>query len=291
MVKVSVIIPVYNSESYLQKCIESVLAQSLKEIEVICVDDGSTDSSFAILHGYERQDSRVKIIRQANARQGAARNVGIRVAKGEYIGFVDSDDTIPVSYYSSLYSSAVASDADIAVAGIVNRYPHYSKQVIGYSQFAVYETAQLKLEACSCPPEFYIMNKIYRLSMIHSLGISFAEKVQYEDVMFTIRAICESGKLVTVKDVSYDYYYHPTSTVNVRQSAAKQLEKYRAHKQMVAYVMCHGLTIPDKYYNLTKRHLTYHGFCVWKIKEKNGVETLRLFDFLPIFSRRPSSEE
>lgn len=91
-IKVSVIIPVYNSAQYLTKCIESMLNQTLKEIEIICVDDGSTDESLAIIKNYKKLDSRIKILTQENKYAGVARNNGMRIAKGEYLFFLDSDD-------------------------------------------------------------------------------------------------------------------------------------------------------------------------------------------------------
>ena len=90
--KVSVIIPVYNTEKYLRECLDSVINQTLKEIEIICVDDGSTDSSLEILKEYANKDNRFTIITQQNLHAGVARNAGLAVAKGEYVSFLDSDD-------------------------------------------------------------------------------------------------------------------------------------------------------------------------------------------------------
>lgn len=94
-VKVSVIIPVYNTEKYLCECLDSVLSQSLKEIEIICIDDGSIDKSNEILHSYQVRDDRLRIIEQKNQGAASARNAGIKIACGEFIGFMDSDDYYP----------------------------------------------------------------------------------------------------------------------------------------------------------------------------------------------------
>ena len=92
--KVSVIIPVYNAEKYLAECLDSIVCQTLSDIEIICVNDGSSDNSLSLLEAYSRKDNRFKIINQENSGPGVARNTGINVASGEYIFFVDSDDTI-----------------------------------------------------------------------------------------------------------------------------------------------------------------------------------------------------
>lgn len=113
MPKISVIVPVYNVEKYLAECIDSILAQTLQDIEVICVDDGSTDSSPVILDAYAAQDSRVCVIHRQNAGYGAAMNAGIDAAVGEYIGIVESDDCILPEMYETLYSHASAHKLDV----------------------------------------------------------------------------------------------------------------------------------------------------------------------------------
>ena len=118
-VKVSVIIPVYNVEKYLGDCLDSLLLQTLREIEIICVDDGATDSSPRILDEYARKDSRLKVIHQKNAGAGAARNQGVAQARGEYIGFVDSDDVVYPTMYEELYRKASSSRADMVITGEV----------------------------------------------------------------------------------------------------------------------------------------------------------------------------
>ena len=102
--KVSVIIPVYNVEQYLRECLDSVVNQTLKEIEIICVDDGSTDNSLEILKEYAKKDKRITVIVQKNLHAGVARNAGLTVAKGEYIHFLDSDDWLDKNTYEDLYN-------------------------------------------------------------------------------------------------------------------------------------------------------------------------------------------
>ncbi len=115
---VSVIIPVYNTEKYLRKCLDSVCNQTLKDIEIICVNDCSSDDSLAILQEYASQDNRIKIINfTQNKGVAIARNTAIDEAKGEYIGFVDSDDYIDLDFYEKLYNKAVETGAEVAIGG------------------------------------------------------------------------------------------------------------------------------------------------------------------------------
>ena len=281
--KVSVIIPVYNTEALLDRCLESVVAQRLSDIEIICVDDGSTDGSGALLDRWAERDSRIKVIHQANGRQGKARNAAMKIAQGEYVGMIDSDDYIPEEYFERLYNAAKCSDADVAMCGIVKQKPVGERVVVTFDSEEVVSVAADKLRVCHCPPEFHPVNKLYRRSMLDRLNLRFQEGVQYEDVMFVIRAIVECNSLVTVPGVSYYYVLNPTSTVKSRQTAAKQLQKYEAHRAMVEYVASKDLTIPKRYRNITVRYGTLCGLTLWKVKECGTRRTLRLFDILPIW--------
>ena len=120
--KVSIIIPVYNVEQYLENCLKSIIHQTLQDIEIICVNDGSTDNSLSILNKLSQYDNRIKIINQRNAGAGAARNKGISVANGEYIGFVDSDDIIAPEMYEFFYNKAIEVNADMVIMGEIETF-------------------------------------------------------------------------------------------------------------------------------------------------------------------------
>ena len=116
--KVSIIVPVYNTEKYLRQCVCSLTSQTLEEIEIILVDDGSKEECAALCDELAKSDDRIKVIHKNNEGQGIARNCGIQASGGEYVGFVDSDDYVDLKMYESLYSAAIKNDADIVMAGI-----------------------------------------------------------------------------------------------------------------------------------------------------------------------------
>lgn len=116
--KVSIVVPVYNTEKYLKQCIESLTSQTLEEIEIIIVDDGSKEECAFLCDELAKTDDRIKVIHKQNGGLGLARNTGIEVATGEYIGFVDSDDYVDLKMYKSLYDAAVKNDADLCLSGI-----------------------------------------------------------------------------------------------------------------------------------------------------------------------------
>ena len=120
-IKISVIVPVFNAEKYLKMCLNSLVSQTLKNIEIICIDDGSTDNSLAILDKFKSKDDRIKIIKQKNYGVSMARNNGISEAQGEYIGFVDADDWVDKDFFEKLYNAAQKYNADIATAGYYTR--------------------------------------------------------------------------------------------------------------------------------------------------------------------------
>ena len=119
MIKVSVIIPVFNVEKYLNQCLDSVCAQTLKDIEIICINDGSTDNSYNLLCEYAKLDSRIIIINQSNKGVSSARNAGVKLARGEFLCFIDSDDYVDSDYLEKLYQSAVTNNCEIACSGFI----------------------------------------------------------------------------------------------------------------------------------------------------------------------------
>ena len=119
MVKVSIIVPVYNSEKYLKKCIESIQKQTLKDMQIILINDGSTDNSLSICKEYQKRDNRIEVIDKANMGVSSARNTGIEAAIGEYIGFVDADDWIEPEMYENMYHQVKQMQADVCMCNYV----------------------------------------------------------------------------------------------------------------------------------------------------------------------------
>ena len=125
MPKISIIVPMFNSARFLDRCVRSLRNQTLQDIEIICVNDGSTDNSMIIVRKFANNDSRIKIIEQQNKKQGAARNAGMKIATGEYIGFVDSDDWVDLDLYKLLLKNIQSTQSDIAICGIKNEFNNY----------------------------------------------------------------------------------------------------------------------------------------------------------------------
>ena len=285
----SVIMPVYNAASSLRATLDSVLSQEMDRMEVIAVNDGSTDDSLSILEEYAAKDSRLKVISQKNGLQGKARNAGLKVARGRYVAYMDSDDLLSDGYYSNLFRAACKTGADIAFSDIKRIKGSNVKYFYGLKESVVVEDRDEKLRICTCPPSFCSVNMIVRRDLIERLGLRFPEGVYYEDATYVFRLLCESGKLVTVPESQYIYIHHPGSTVHSRQSAKKQTDKYNAHKEVIRLAREYGVTLPGSFLNVMKRQYMLGPVCLMKVREREGIETFRLFDFIPVMRRKSRS--
>ena len=166
---ISVIVPVYNVEKYLDRCMKSILQQTYHRLEIILVDDGSTDASAAMCDAYARRDSRIRVVHKQNGGLSDARNAGLELAAGDYIGYVDSDDWIEPDMYEYLLENALKYQADIAVCGRVERY--VDKEVVrGFSEIEVLaREPALKYLLQNDLLQNYAWDKLYKQELFQDL--------------------------------------------------------------------------------------------------------------------------
>lgn len=214
MAKISIIVPVYNVEKYLEKCLDSLTNQTIQDLEFICINDGSTDNSLKILEHYAQTDSRIKIFNQKNAGISVTRNKGIELATGEYIAFCDSDDWVDLDFYEKLYKSATKNNADIASASIIREKKGKAEQYYVYKDIFISEDYYEKLKLCDIPQYNYVWNKIYKTSELKKANIKFEVGLTYEDIAFTPQVLYHLKKLVTVPDTYIHYFYREGSIVH-----------------------------------------------------------------------------
>lgn len=229
MLKLSVIMPVYNVEKYLPKCLDSLTGQTLKEIEIICINDGSSDSSSEILNRYAARDNRITVINQENQGQGNARNCGINLAKGEYIAFVDSDDWLENNAFEILYEKAKKFDADIVefnyneifeCSGQIKKHNYSIKlpenKVYNYKITKKYLFGTISVS----------WNKIYKRDFINEYNIRFGSGRRAQDGVFAIKAKVYAQKIIFENKPLYNYNIRQSSSVN--SSSSKQLELFQS---------------------------------------------------------------
>lgn len=198
----SIIIPVYNSEKYLEECLTSVVNQSLKDFEIICVNDGSTDNSLKILEKFGAQDSRIRIINQQNQGQGYARNAGLEAAAGDYVGFIDSDDYISPDFYEKLYKYK-----DDIVLSTKRKYLIDGK--LKTKDFKAKDKNSLIMKNCN------IYNKIYSKEFLLNNNIKFYGKTNpAEDNYFSVKAILKAESIKIINGGTYFYRVVEGSTIH-----------------------------------------------------------------------------
>ena len=211
MVKVSVIIPVYNVERYLRQCLDSVVNQTLRDIEVICVDDGSTDDSPAILASYTARDSRLVVLTQPCSGAGAARNLGMSRARGRYIDFVDSDDFLAPNVLEQRFACAEETQADIVISGF-SRYDASGsvlqrRTVFGWAVSSLSRVFSPDAFADSIFTTFHPApwNKFFRADFIFRNRLQFQALPRCNDVCFTQTALALASRLAVLDESGYGY--------------------------------------------------------------------------------------
>lgn len=219
---ISVIVPVYNVAAYLSQCVESILSQEDSQLEVILIDDGSTDDSGAICDRYARQDSRVQVIHQKNGGAAAAKNAGLRAASGEYLAFVDSDDYLSPGAYRHMRSLLESEQADVVQCAFRNVYTTRQEDQIVKPGRHTYDPAEyLKLFVTDDWTCSLLWDKLYRRKLFE--GIFFEEGHKIDDEYFVYQGIMNAGKIVCDDRIVYHY----------RQRASSVMQSPKAKRQVV----------------------------------------------------------
>ncbi len=229
--KLSIIVPVYGVEKYIDKCLNSLVKQSLKEIEIIVVNDGTKDNSQKIIDKYvKKYPDKIKSYIKENGGQGSARNYGLKKASGEYIGYVDSDDFVEKDMYKKLYNKAKENNYDIVVCGNYNVSEDYQNKNID----AFINNYNTDLENIFFG-KMAVWNKIYKRDILIKNKLEFKEKVWYEDLAFTLKAIMNSNTFAFIDEPLYDYLIREGSTMN-NSNVQRNLEILDAFNDILSYI-------------------------------------------------------
>jgi glycosyltransferase involved in cell wall biosynthesis len=212
--KISVIVPVYNGEKYINTCINSLLQQTFKNIEIIIIDDGSTDNSCQMAKKYP-----VTVFHQENKGLSAARNAGMELATSEYIHFLDVDDSINAQFYEKFASAIDRHDADIFCGGMLNEVvPH---RTLLYEKEQVLVSTEDKLSVTNVGRWGYVWRYVFRKKFLEKHALQFEVGVLIEDLPFSLQAVYFSNKVVTVPDAVYHYKKNEGSILTSTDPAAR----------------------------------------------------------------------
>lgn len=242
MPTISLIIPTYNVQKYIDVCLSSLREQTLSRIEIIVVNDGSTDGSEVIAKAHASEDKRIVLINQDNQGLSAARNKGLTAATGEFVGFIDSDDWVSPDYCQKLYCMALQSNADIVRSGIIEvdsnggsvkwpsvhfKIPEYYRT--GFSLAGIGEAA-LKLPVMA-------WSGLLRLDFLKRYRLSFPIGLVHEDEYFTTLAMALAGRIAVASDAVYYYRRHPGSITGLDHQSLSRLDIFpifcRLHDDLV----------------------------------------------------------
>ncbi len=292
-IKVSIIVPVYNAEKYLDKTITSLIEQTLEEIEIICVNDGSTDKSEEILNKYKIIDSRVKVITQKNLGQSAARNTGIKAARGEYVGFLDSDDWADINAFEKLYNKA--DGGDIVIGNIctynekLNTY-NYDDSYLSINVFPK-DLFDKKFLPSECTDFLFRIsvtpwNKIYRRDFILKNNLFFYENLNFEDNLFFLETFL-TAKTITLSPEAV-IFYRAASAASYSHSNGKndykKLDFFKITSLQEKFLKRRGVYKALKnIFNLHKKQTLFY----WRGKISNPIALLmyniKLFLSYPLY--------
>lgn len=238
---VSVIVPVYNVEAYLAECLQSILAQTYKNLEILLIDDGSTDLSPDICNNAAQTDIRIKVYHRKNQGVSAARNYGVSVASGEYIMFVDSDDCLEARCIQILMNDILKEQADLAISATVDRTQKPTYLIRPDNHYTLLTTKQameflLKNQSLCCP-----WGKIYKKEVL--IGIPFPVNQRYEDLAVMHLMIHQASKIVYTEDILYFYRDREGSFIDT-QFTIEKLDRVNALYNRAEFIKS---TYPDLY--------------------------------------------
>lgn len=240
MCKISIIVPVYNVEEYLERCVDSILNQTFKDFELILVNDGSTDNSPIICDTYAQKDNRVKVIHKKNEGSAIARNVGLNICKGKYIGFVDSDDYIFKTMYENLLNIIIKENAEIAICKYKNfksyediKFENSKRTLKSFNNIEALENYFLDYGHKDRIIHTLIWDKLYKRELFDEIrfpNVSFAE-----DGYVVYKLLYKSKKTIFVYDTLY-YYFERLGSLSRTTFSEKYLEIYKDIKEIFDFM-------------------------------------------------------
>ncbi len=294
---ISIIMPVYNSQNYVKTAVDSILMQSYKNIEILCVNDCSTDNSLEVLNCIAETDSRVSVIDSpVNVGAGEARNLGIAQAKGEYITFVDADDTIEPDLYEKVVKKISETDADEVVWGLVEEHyndsdeliktlPIVSAEAFVTDNHSIIKTI-LQMEENSLFG--YQWNSFYRASTIKENNIRFEKALFYEDYFFNLEFAKYMKNLAVLEYAGYHYFKRVNSSITHRFTKDYFSLSYRRIESMYRFSIEAGYSEQDLYDILGNRLLRYTFSAL--ARNHNNLSEMNLTDMID-WAKEISSRE
>lgn len=253
--KVSIIVPVYNTEKYITKCLQSLVEQTLSDIEIICINDGSTDDCAKILSNFAEQDSRIIVLNQENKGQSCARNAGIRIANGEYIGFIDSDDYADTTMFEKLYTNAQKNNSDFVMCGvfilndktgsITSNDPYFGIKIFEEQKntdvffngvFSYKQCKNFLFRICVVP-----WNKLIKTDFLKKNSIKFSEGLSFEDNIFSLEILLKAKHISIIKEPLPYYRFGSANSLTYGTNDYSKLDLFDVFNKIEIVLQDNGL--------------------------------------------------
>ncbi|GMN90260.1 glycosyltransferase family 2 protein [Francisella sciaenopsi] len=213
---ISVIIPVYNVQDYLVRCLESVINQTYKSLEIILVNDGSTDNSLEICQQYINKDSRIILINKKNGGLSSARNAGLDIYKGKYITFIDSDDWVALDYINTLYQNIIDNNADISIVGFENVYDFNVEDISNTNKIKIFSQKEAVNKLILNKLETSAWGKLFN-SFLYKKN-RFREGIIFEDLDIMYKLFLSANKIVRNSSIKYFYFQRKSSIMGTAKN-------------------------------------------------------------------------
>ena len=267
--KVSVIVPVYNTDKYIEKCLQSLVEQTLSDIEIICVNDGSTDNSLSVMEQFAKSDNRIKIITTQNKGQSCARNTGLKIACGEYTGFLDSDDYADKTMFEKLYTNAKQNDSDMVMCNvnilncqtgsISSNDPYFGLKIFEEQKdrdiffdgvFSLNQCSDFLFRICVVP-----WNKLIKTDFWEKNSIKFTEGLSFEDNIFCLELLLKAERISLVNEPLPYYRVGSSHSLTYGTNDNSKLDLFEVFNKMEEVLNCNGVFNRfEEYFHTHKRN-------------------------------------
>lgn len=280
---ISVIVPIYNVEKYLNRCVDSIINQTYKNLEIILVDDGSPDNCPKMCDDYAEKDSRIKVVHKENGGLSDARNAGMKVATGEYVSFIDSDDYVSLDFYETLFQTMIDNDSDIVECGVVkfyedNNFDEYSDDLKVTNYDTLYALDGLINEN---PFKQHVWNKLYKSNV--ALDIPYAVGKLNEDEFWTYQIFGKAKKVTRIYKTMYHYFQRGSSIMGNGYNI-RRLDALEGKMNRQAYIEKNFPTLT------TKAKVDLYGSCMFAyqsvLKFMSGKDKKKAIKIIKIYKNK-----
>lgn len=274
MAKISIIIPIYNSEEYIERCLKSLITQTFPSIEIICIDDGSTDSSLVTIQKYANKDNRIKVISQKNAGPAQARNTGLKSVTAPYLMFCDSDDWYEPTMCEIMYNKINTMNQDIVLCNThiiekdLNNYR--TQKDIDYCQLHIFGEYKLT-HADKMNINVVLWNKIFKMSLINQYNITFPNGYEHDDDAFVYQYLTLVNRAFGLKEKLYNYLLRENSIMGMTLSIKRKKSIFDfigAYEHIVIFLVKHNLLPKNTWIISIICQVIWHELCKLNDLEK-----------------------